>query len=78
MRDLGLEWYGVYGHYGIIVRDPKGVVLDELKNKIEVDGWAHIPDGLYGSIDRCIRAVFGMGLEEVLSRYEKEINIGEL
>ncbi|VUT28043.1 MAG: hypothetical protein SYNGOMJ08_00603 [Candidatus Syntrophoarchaeum sp. GoM_oil] len=76
MRDLGLEWYGVYGHHGIIVRDPKGVVLDGLKNRIEVDGWAHIPDGVYGSIDSCVRTVFGMGLEEVLSRYEVEINKG--
>ena len=38
LRELGLEWYGVYGPEGIIVYKPKQDVVEELEKRISKDG----------------------------------------
>jgi len=38
LRELGLEWYGVYGPEGIIVCKLKQDVVEELEKRISKDG----------------------------------------
>jgi len=38
LRELGLEWCGVYGPEGIIVCKPKQDVVEELEKRISKDG----------------------------------------
>ena len=78
LRELGLEWYGVYGPEGIIVCKPKQDVVEELEKRISKDGMAYIPENVYESINYCLTHLFGISLDDVDDvvgrRYEQLID----
>jgi len=89
LRELGLEWYGVYGPEGIIVCKLKRVeekkeerkaktakdVVEELEKRISKDGMAYIPENVYESINYCLTHLFDISLDDVVGRrYEQYVD----
>ena len=86
LRELGLEWYGVYGPEGIIVCKLKRVeekkeerkaktakdVVEELEKRISKDGMAYIPENVYESINYCLTHLFGISLDDVVGRWYEQ------